>query len=403
MFKYISQLNLNLSFPRKLAILGSTGSIGQSCLQVIANHPEKFQIIGLGAGKNIKLLARQAQIFKPRYLAVLTPELKEKLIELLPAHYNPVVFCGEQGYVQLATVEETEMVVAAIVGAAGLRSTLAAARAGKHLLLANKESIVLAGKLLQEILAQTQNVLLPIDSEHNAIFQAMQGISSPLDVQKIILTASGGPFLHKTKAELAQISPKQALNHPRWKMGAKISIDSATLMNKGLELIEAHYLFGMEPKQIDVIIHPQSIIHSLLVFTDGSHLAQLGITDMQIPIAYCLSYPHRLELNHLPSLDLSQVRELSFFAPDQETFSCLKLAKEALQAGPWACVVLNAANEVAVNSFLQEKIKFLDIPKVIGGTLEKDFFVQLTSLEDILELDQRAREKALVLIEEGLR
>jgi len=391
--EYISSLALkNPDFPRKLVILGSTGSIGQSTLKVIAKHQEKFSLLALAGARNIELLLEQALCYRPKYLGVLTKELAQKLKKLLPSDYHPQILWGEQGYLDLAQLEEADFVLSALVGAAGLGPTLKAVEKGKSVLIANKESLVLAGELIRKLAKKQKSVILPLDSEHNAIFQATQPHFE--QVKKIILTASGGPFWN-SRLDFKEITPKQALKHPNWSMGAKISIDSATLMNKGLEVIEAHHLFGLELSSIEVVIHPQSLIHSLVLFQDGSHLAQLGFPDMQIPISYALGYPRRLELTEQCNLDLTKFSPLTFYPPDLEKFPCLRLAQEALQAGQSHCVVLNAANEIAVELFLKEKINFQHIPLLIEELLAKHQSMPISSFETILNLDQETRIKTL--------
>lgn len=389
--QYISSLTLkNTSFPRKLAILGSTGSIGQSALKIIDLHREKFSLLALTGAKNIKLLAKQALTYRPKYLGVLNQNLANELRSLLPSDYTPTILYGEQGYLEIAQLEEVDFVLSALVGAAGLGPTLEAIKKGKCVLLANKESLVLAGDLIKKLSKKHASVILPLDSEHNAIFQVSQPHFS--HVEKIILTASGGPFLN-FQGDFTKITPKQALKHPNWSMGAKISIDSATLMNKGLEVIEAYHLFGLDLNKIDVLIHPQSIIHSLVLFKDGSHLAQLGYPNMQIPIAYALGYPERLYLPNQCHFNLTQFSPLTFQEPDLNKFPCLKLAKEALKQGQSACIVLNAANEIAVELFLQEKIAFLHIPLLIEKVLAAHENMPIYSFESIKELDRETRIK----------
>ncbi|WP_456324928.1 1-deoxy-D-xylulose-5-phosphate reductoisomerase [Desulfonauticus submarinus] len=393
---YISSLNIDTSLPRSVVILGSTGSIGQNTLNVISHHPEKFKVIGLACATNIQLLASQINKFRPKYVAVLNKDVGTKLKSLCST-YIPKILWGTQGYQKIASLSEANVIVSAMVGAAGLLPTIAAAQKSKIILLANKESLVLAGQLLRSILKQTNGVILPIDSEHNAIFQVIHGKFQ--HIKKIILTASGGPFLGKTKKELKNITPEQALNHPNWSMGAKISVDSATLMNKGLEIIEAHYLFGLPLEKIEVIVHPQSIVHSLVKFIDGSHLAQLGIANMQIPISYCLAYPERINLSYLPKLDLTEIANLTFQKPDETNFPCLQIAKQALKLGQAACIALNAANELAVEMFLNKKIGFLDIPKILKTVLDSSPDMTIDSVETILELDKKIRKITLNLVE----
>ncbi len=390
---YISSLQAAQSLPqkgRKLAILGSTGSIGVNALRVVREHPERFQIVGLAAGDNIELLVRQAKEFKPAVLALRCIELASDLQKRLPQGYKPEIYAGQQGYVQLAGMPEVELVLSAQMGAAGLACTLQAARKGKVIALANKESLVLAGTLLKEACSQSKASILPVDSEHNALFQGLLGHDWS-EVRRLILTASGGPFWGWSIKELSQVSPEQALKHPKWSMGAKISIDSATMMNKGLEVIEACNLFGMDQDRLEVVVHPESIVHSMVEYQDRSVLAHMSIPDMRLPIAFCLNYPQRLALD-LEPLDMLRVGRMNFHAPDSEAFPCLDLARQALTAGPSHPVVLNAANEVAVSAFLEHRIGFLGIAGLNQEALQWHDPVQICSLEDIQEVDQRTRE-----------
>ncbi|MDQ7032023.1 MAG: 1-deoxy-D-xylulose-5-phosphate reductoisomerase [Desulfonauticus sp.] len=398
--QYISSLDLkNTSFPRSLTILGSTGSIGRSCLNVIARHTDKFKVIALAGARNVELLTKQALQFRPRYLGVLARDDALRLKQLLPASYSPKILWGEKGYSELASLPEAEFVLSAIAGSAGLLPTFSAAKAGKCILLANKESIVLGGHILRSLLSQTRAVILPVDSEHNAIFQAL-GAKNRSDVKKIILTASGGPFYAKSIQELKEVTPKQALKHPNWSMGSKISIDSATLMNKGLEIIEACYLFGLDLNQVEVAIHPQSVIHSLVEFIDGSHLAQMGIADMQVAISYCLAYPYRLDLSYLTPFNIFEYSALNFYPPDEKKFPCLKLAKEAFYRGPSFCIALNVANEVAVEMFLEGKIRFLDIAEVVARVLDRHAGCKVETEKDILNLQQDVQNLTLNIVEQ---
>ncbi|WP_045218130.1 1-deoxy-D-xylulose-5-phosphate reductoisomerase [Desulfonatronum thioautotrophicum] len=383
--RYISALPLTEpSVPRGLVILGSTGSIGRSALAVISEHPERFLVLGLAGGRNIHLLAEQASTWRPGMLAVLDASLAKELQNLLPTGYVPEIVHGREGYEQLARLPEAKMVLSAQVGAAGLPATLAAAQAGKVIALANKESLVLAGTMIRDACNRYGAMILPVDSEHNAVFQSLHGETSS-SLRRIILTASGGPFRDLDGEALAAVTVRQALAHPNWSMGAKISVDSATLMNKGLEVIEACLLFGLDLDQVAVLIHPQSIVHSLVEFADRSLLAHLGPADMQVPIAHCLGYPHRLALSLAP-LDLLQAGTLTFREPRTDLFPCLELAREALRNGPSHLVVLNAANEAAVDLFLTEKITFLQIPLLIRGALDGHAGQHVDSLETIMEL-----------------
>ncbi len=375
---------------KKLTILGSTGSIGRNTLNVVSRFPERFEVVALAAGENIELLAKQAQKFRPHLVSCKNEALARKLAPLLPEGVQ--LKYGKEGAIACATHPEAELVVSALVGAVGLLPTYEAIRAGKDIALANKETLVMAGPLVTEEAKRRGIKLLPVDSEHSAIFQALQA-GKKEEVFRLILTASGGPFRTRPKEEFATITREEALRHPNWQMGAKITIDSATLMNKGLEVIEAHFLFGLSPERIIVKIHPQSIVHSLVEFQDGSVIAHLGIPDMRIPIAYALSYPERLPLD-LPRLDLVAVSPLTFEEPDLERFPCLKLAYEALRLGGTAPAILNAANEVAVEAFLEGKIRFDLIPFLIEKTLQETESKPLEKLEDVIDADIFARIKA---------
>ncbi|MDP2847324.1 MAG: 1-deoxy-D-xylulose-5-phosphate reductoisomerase [Humidesulfovibrio sp.] len=359
-------------FPRRLAILGSTGSIGVSALRVVAGHPELFQVVALAGGRNAKRLAEQATKFRPALLAVLDETAARELRDLLPTGYAPEILVGPAAFEAIAAGPDSDLVLSAIVGAAGFLPTLAAANAGKRIALANKESLVLGGLLIRKACRESGALILPVDSEHNALFQALCGHADAdgKELSKLILTASGGPFRGRDAAFLASVTPAQALNHPNWSMGAKISVDSASLMNKGLEVIEACHLYGLPVTQVDVLVHPQSIVHSLVEYIDGSQLAHLGVPDMRIPIAHCLCFPHRVELN-MPRLDLAQVGGLTFERADEGLFPCLRLAKEAYAASPSHPAVLNAANEVAVELFLGGSIGFMDIPRLIESELAR--------------------------------
>jgi len=374
---------------KTLTLLGSTGSIGRNVLAVVRQFPDQFRIQGLAAGRNVRELARQVQEFSPAWISVAEEPLVEELAGMVPREYRNQILAGPEGNRKLATLDDVEMVVSAVVGAVGLLPTLAAIEAGKDIGLANKETLVMAGRLIMEAVQANQVRLLPIDSEHSAIFQALEA-GRRRDVGRIILTASGGPFRTLPAADLAHVTPSQALAHPNWDMGEKISIDSATLMNKGLEVIEARWLFAMAPEQIRVVVHPQSIVHSLVEFIDGSVVAQLGIPDMRIPIAYALSYPRRLGLG-LSRLSLSECGNLSFEKPDYERFPSLRLAFRALEEGGVQPAVLNAANEVAVEAFLRKRIRFTDIPGVVAASLERTVRGDDRDLDAILAADREAR------------
>jgi len=345
---------------KRIAILGSTGSVGVTTLDVIGRSPERFEAVALAAGRNVRRLREQMERFQPRIVSVLTPEAARELRDTTPG-YRGEILAGEEGLRAVATCSEADIVVSALVGAVGLLPTLEAIRAGKMIALANKEVMVVAGELVTREAAARRVRILPVDSEHSAVFQALA--DQPTDaVRRIVLTASGGPFLHTPKERLARVTPTDALQHPTWKMGSKITIDSATLMNKGLEVIEARWLFGVDASRIAVIVHPQSVVHSMVEFVDGSVMAQLAVPDMAIPVAYALTYPERMPLPHLPRLDLTAGQGLTFFTPEEEKFPCLGLAYRALLRGGDAPAVLNAANEVAVERFLGGDLRFTDIP-----------------------------------------
>ena len=379
-------------FPRSIAILGATGSIGSSAFKVISRHPHLFKVTALAGGRNAKRLARLCKTFRPPFVAVLDEQAAQDFTALLPGGYKPEILIGPQAFVTIATLDDVDLVLSSIVGAAGFEPTLAAAKKGKMIGLANKESLVLGGHLIRKACHESGATILPVDSEHNALFQGLMGHSSESDLKRLILTASGGPFRGKSKAFLENVTPEQALNHPNWDMGAKISIDSATLMNKGLELIEACHLYGVEASKVDVVVHPQSIIHSLVEYLDGSQLAHLGTPDMQIPIAHFLCFPDRVEVD-VPQLNLAQVGSLTFEEPDLDAFPCLRLAREAFEASPSHPIVLNAANEIAVAAFLDGKISFQDIPALIESALDLHAGMDVSTLEAVLELDQRVRKK----------
>lgn len=354
------------TWPRGLVILGSTGSIGRSALAVVESHPQAFRIEGLACARQVERLAEQAARWRPSHLAVLDEEAAARLKPLLPRGYAPQILTGREGYAQLAALPAAGTVLSAQVGAAGLDGTLAAALAGKVICLANKESLVLAGDLVRRVCASTGAVILPVDSEHNAIFQCLSGRGQ--EISRLILTASGGPFRGLSREDLHRITPAQALKHPNWSMGAKISIDSATLMNKGLEVIEAYHLYGVPAERIKVLVHPQSVIHSLVEFEDGTQLAQLGTADMRLAIASCLLWPRCLPVG-VPPLDLTATA-LTFHEPDTGVFTCLDLARQSLARRGGRCVVLNAANEAAVEIFLEGGCAFLDIPRLIEAALK---------------------------------
>jgi 1-deoxy-D-xylulose-5-phosphate reductoisomerase len=378
-----------------IAILGATGSIGASALDVIARHPDRFSATVLSADSRVDELVALCARFRPLHAVIARPELHVALRDgLREAGLSTQAHAGPEALAALAGGDACDTVIAAIVGAAGIRSTLAAARAGKRLLLANKESVVLAGALLMRECERHGAEVIPIDSEHNAIFQCLHGSrASGAGLRKLILTASGGPFLNRSRAELAQVTAEQACDHPNWKMGRKISVDSATLMNKGLEVIEAHWLFGMPAERIEVLVHPQSIVHSMVEHADGSVIAQLGQPDMRTTLACALAWPERVESGVTP-LDLGRTGTLTFQHPDRGTFACLDLAYKALRAGGSAGATLNAANEVAVAAFLDGRVGFLDIPAAIDATLSAAPTLPADDLDTLLAADADARRSA---------
>jgi len=383
---------------KRLSILGSTGSIGTNVLNIVAMFPQKFDVKALAAKQNVSLLARQIEVFHPELVAVFDENRAQALKDCLPPATVVDIVCGADGYRAAAAHANADMTVTAMVGAAGLTPTLAAIDAGKTIALANKETLVMAGDFVMRAAAEKGVSILPIDSEHSAIFQCLQGQRKE-DMERILLTASGGPFLNKPAAEFKDITREDALKHPNWQMGRKITIDSATLMNKGLEVLEARCLFGVSHEMINVVIHPQSIIHSMVAYRDGSVIAQLGIPDMKGAIAYALSYPQRLPIQQpLPAFDASQ--SLSFQEPDLVKFPCLARAFQACEAGGTLPAVLNAANEVAVHGFLNQEIGFVDIEPVIRQTMEKHPVVSNPELSDILAADQWARGWAQEVIKD---
>jgi len=380
---------------KNIAILGSTGSIGTSTLAVVEKFPERFRVAALAGGNNIGLLEAQIRKFRPAVAAV-AGEAAARELRSRCAGVPVRIAAGIEGMIQVAAAEEADITVSAIVGTAGLVPTMAAIRAGKDIALANKEVLVTAGELVMEECRSRNVRLFPVDSEHSAIFQCLQA-GERKDVKRLILTASGGPFRDHTRSELAKVTLQEALRHPNWNMGRKITIDSATLMNKGLEVIEAHWLFGMQPGQISVLVHAQSIVHSLVEFRDGSVVAQLGMPDMKGPIAYALSYPERLA-DVSPGLDLASIATLTFREPDRELFPCLGFAYDAIRAGGSMPAVLSAANEVAVGHFLEERIGYGDIPTVIGRTMEAHAPHPLRTVEEALKADLWGRQEAEKII-----
>jgi 1-deoxy-D-xylulose-5-phosphate reductoisomerase len=377
---------------KRIAILGSTGSIGCSSLKVIEAHPEAYQVTALAAGKNINLLAEQIRKFRPLVVAVLGDQEAESLNERLGGAQGTRIVSGRQGFIHLATLDEVDTVISAITGAAGLVPTYAAIRAGKNIALANKETMVMAGPLVMVEAKRRGVAVLPVDSEHSAILQCLQGHARD-DVRRVILTASGGPFKDFSHEEMEKATPEQALKHPNWNMGPKITVDSATLMNKGLELIEAKWLFELDIHQIHILIHPQSVVHSMVEYRDGSIIAQLGIPDMITPISYALSYPRHVD-TPLRALDLEEVGTLRFMKPDTRKFRCLELALRAAEIGDSMPAVLNGANEVAVDLFLKGRIGFLQIPSLIERTMDAHRPFVIDRIEKVMEADAWAREKA---------
>lgn len=423
--RYISRLpdeRWQRAFPRTLAILGSTGSIGRSALEVVRLQPERFRVAALAGGRNMPMLATQAAEFRPDCLGVLEESLIPQLRKLLPASYTPTIVAGQEGFETIAALPGVSTVLSAQVGAAGLRATFAAARSGKVIALANKESLVLAGRLIRSCCEQSGASILPVDSEHNAIFQCLTEFllkkapartgdpASPsgpeAGLRRLVLTASGGPFYGRSREELAGVTSAQALAHPNWTMGAKITVDSATLMNKGLELMEAHHLYGLPMSSLDVVVHRESIIHSLVEFADGSHLAQLSLPDMRTPIAHCLGWPERIRAG-VPRLDLPALASMTFARPDEETFSCLVLARRAQERGCGSPVVLNAANEEAVAAFLEDRLDFPGIADIVDRALaeydsgmysDHNASCEPESVDEVLALDAETRRRARELM-----
>ena len=385
-----------------LTLLGATGSIGLSTLDVVSRHKDKYEIVALTANRNIELLAEQCETWKPKYAVIAEHDLAESLRTTLTSKgIDTEVLSGSEGLQYVAALPEAHYVMAAIVGAAGLLPTLAAAKAGKRVLLANKESLVMSGKLFMDTIYESGAELLPIDSEHNAIFQSMpanfkDGLSET-GVKKILLTASGGPFRTTPLDELKSVTPEQACAHPNWDMGRKISVDSATMMNKGLEVVEACWLFDTEPETIQVVLHPQSVIHSMVQYVDGSVLAQLGNPDMRTPIAHGLAWPERIA-SAVEPLNIFDVAHLDFEIPDLERFPCLRLAREAMSAGGTSTAILNAANEVAVEAFLNNQIRFTEIPQLVETAMENISRVEADSIDTVLSADAEARRFALAHI-----
>ena len=389
---------------QNVSVLGATGSIGCSTLDIVRQHPDKFNVVALSGNTQIELLLRQIDEFKPNYVVCADESRYGDLTTGLEAiDVSPEVLCGAQGLVAIASLPEVDMVMAAIVGAAGLWSTYAAVCAGKKVLLANKEALVMSGNLLMQAVAKHQAILLPVDSEHNAIFQCLpeRGDSSLHDVgvERILLTGSGGPFLNTPLCALQDATPEQACAHPNWDMGRKISVDSASMMNKGLEYIEAFWLFGVEQARLQVVIHPQSVIHSMVQYTDGSILAQMGTSDMRIPIAHAMAYPERV-VSGAEMLDFSSLAALEFLSPDWQRFPNLRLAMDAVSAGQWASTALNASNEIAVAAFLAGRIRFTDIAGLNTRVMDVVDQQNLQSIDDVAAYDEHCRRRAQQVLEE---
>jgi 1-deoxy-D-xylulose-5-phosphate reductoisomerase len=378
--------------PKKIAILGSTGSIGVSTLKVVQKLKPSFQVVGLTANKNVKVLAQQIKAFRPKLAAIMDESLVTEL-KTLTKGISTKILGGEEGIIAVAGESGADLVLTAIVGAAGLKPTLTAIQKGKDIALANKETMVMAGEVVTKVAKKSGSRILPVDSEHCAVFQCLAGAPPLSEIHKVILTASGGPFRNLDQKQFHKITLKQALNHPTWQMGPKITIDSATLMNKGLEVIEAHFLFNVPFKKIDIVIHPESIVHSMVEFIDGSVMAQLGTTDMQIPIQYAMTYPARVT-TPVKRLDLTRIGQLNFQKPDRKKFLCVDLAYEAGEKGGTYPAVLNAANEVAVSRFLSGDIAFMSIPKIIDKVLSKYRPLTNGTLDGILWADRWARQEA---------
>ncbi len=384
---------------RQIAILGSTGSVGRQCLEVVEQFPERFTVVSLAAGENVERLAGQVARFHPEVVSLASADRVAALRERLRAlrlTREPEILWGREGLVAAATHPRAQTVVSAIVGVVGLEASFKAVAAGKTLALANKEVLVAAGELVTAAAAVSGTEILPVDSEHNAVHQCLRA-GQAKEMRRLILTGSGGPFLRWPRARLERATPHQALQHPNWRMGNRITVDSATLMNKGFEVIEAHWLFGLKPEQIEVVIHPQSTVHSMVEFVDGSVLAQLAPPDMRLPLQYVLTYPDRLpSANH--RFSLGELRRLDFQPPDEKKFPCLRLARQALAAGGSMPCVLNAADEVAVDAFLNRRLRFTQIPELIERTLESSTPIKLKTIEEVLTCDRQARSYASHLL-----
>jgi len=377
---------------KSIAILGSTGSIGVNALRVIQANPEKYQVTALAAGKNIRLLLEQIKRFRPLAVAVMEETAAKELKAQMTNSGRPEIFFGTEGFIRLATMTEADTIISAMAGAAGLLPTYSGIKAGRNIALANKETMVMAGSLVMAEARKHGVSILPIDSEHSAILQSLQGHPRE-DLRRVILTASGGPFRDLSLEEMSKVTPEQALNHPNWNMGAKVSIDSSTMMNKGLEAIEAKWLFDLKMDQISILIHSQSIVHSMVEYKDGSIISQMGVPDMIIPISFALSFPHHLK-TRVPPLELEKIGTLSFEKPDMKRFRCLDLALKAAEIGGSMPAVLNGANEIAVESFLKGNIGFLDIPDLIEKTMASHKNHPIDSIETVMEVDRWARDMA---------
>ncbi len=382
---------------KKITIFGSTGSIGESTLDIIESNPDKYEIVGLSANNNYEKLLKQVKRFKPKIVSLNNPVSFKKFKDLNTDKKLKIIN-GNDSYDEILEFS-TDLVMAAITGSAGLIPVISALKKGVSIALANKESLVCSGSLITSIAKSNNANILPVDSEHNAIYQVLD-VKNKSKISRLILTASGGPFLNRKINDLKNISPEEAIKHPNWSMGKKISIDSATMMNKGLELIEAYYLFGISEKNIEVVIHPESIIHSCVEYMDGSMLSQMGTPDMRTPISYTLAYPERIKTN-VKRLNLHEVHKLTFYKPDYKKYPCLELAYHSLELKKSAPTVLNAANEIAVDSFLKEKIKFLSIPKIVEKTLNKSSISSINSIKDVIDIDSESRKLAIDIIKEG--
>ncbi|MBI3921918.1 MAG: 1-deoxy-D-xylulose-5-phosphate reductoisomerase [Armatimonadetes bacterium] len=389
---------------KKILVLGSTGSIGRQALSLAAAMPDRLEIFGLAAHSNVGLLLEQARVFHPQAIGLVNEEAGTELRERARSELDPLdcaIYQGAEGIEELAATTEADLALCCMLGTGGLRPTLAALRSGKDIALANKETLVAAGELVTREARSYGVRLLPVDSEHSALFQCLQG-ELPEAVKRVILTASGGPFLHTSPEDLCRVTVEQALSHPTWRMGNKISVDSATLMNKGLEIIEAHHLFGVGVDRIEVLVHPQSIIHSMVEFVDGSVKAQMGVPDMRLPILYALFYPERVENSEVPGLDLRQTSRLTFQEPDVNRFPCLRLAREALKLGGTMPAVMNAANEAAVGRFIEGNSGFMDIPNTIKQVMKLHDPIFDPSMAQILEADAWARRQAATCGKSGV-